>query len=227
MENEALLEQIIEWLNFYKEIGIEEINVNYKRKSKEEELTKLINEIGDCRRCPLHEKRKKIVIGDGNLYSKVIFVGEAPGEEEDNQGLPFVGKAGQLLNKILAAIDLKREDVYICNIVKCRPPQNRIPFPKEIETCEPFLTRQIEIINPKLIVALGAPAAQTLLKTKMGITELRSKFFKFSDDILVFPTYHPAFLLRNPNKKREAWEDFKKIKKFIAEFDKIGEAENR
>lgn len=209
------MKELLEWLQFYKEIGIEEFNVKLGGKSKEDRLKELIDEIGDCQRCQLHLKRKKIVIGEGNLYSKLMFIGEAPGEEEDNQGLPFVGKAGQLLNKILAAVDIKREDVYICNIVKCRPPQNRVPFPQEIETCEPFLIKQIEIVNPKLIVALGAPAAQSLLKTKMSITEMRGKFFKYSEKILIFPTYHPAFLLRNPNKKREAWEDFKMIKKYL------------
>jgi DNA polymerase len=174
-------------------------------------------ELGDCRRCKLHSTRTQIVFGTGDPRAKLLFVGEAPGREEDLQGEPFVGQAGQLLNKIIQAMQLRREQVYIGNIVKCRPPENRNPEPDEIMACEPFLIKQIQAIRPKLICALGAFAAQTLLKTEEKISSLRGKFHAYQG-IPLMPTYHPAYLLRNPNRKREVWEDMKKIKR---EYDQV------
>jgi uracil-DNA glycosylase len=163
----------------------------------------------DCRRCKLHTLgRRKIVFGVGNPNADLMFVGEAPGADEDEQGLPFVGRAGQLLTKIIEAIDLKRDDVYIANVIKCRPPQNRNPDPDEVDTCEPFLFRQIDAIKPKVIVALGKFAAQTLLRTLDPISRLRGRVYEYRGAKLI-PTFHPAYLLRNPSSKREVWEDMK------------------
>jgi DNA polymerase len=181
------------------------------------DLEAVIAELGDCRRCKLHAYRTQIVFGTGNPQAKLVFVGEAPGRDEDLQGEPFVGQAGQLLNKIIQAIQLSREQVYIGNIIKCRPPENRNPEPDEIMACEPFLIKQLQVIRPKLICALGAFAAQTLLKTEEKISSLRGKFHEYQG-IPLMPTYHPAYLLRNPNRKREVWEDMKKIKR---EYDKL------
>lgn len=172
--------------------------------------------IGDCKRCRLHQKRKNIVFGSGNEKAEIVFVGEAPGGDEDIQGKPFVGKAGQLLTKIIEAMGLKRDDVYIANIIKCRPPDNRNPLEDEISACEPFLKEQLRIINPKIICALGTFAAQTLLKTKEKITSLRGKFYTY-EGIKLMPTFHPAYLLRNPNDKKYTWEDVQKI---MAEYRK-------
>ena len=167
-------------------------------------------ELGECKRCKLHRTRRRIVFGEGSEKARLVFIGEAPGEDEDQQGRPFVGKAGQLLTRIINAIGLSREEVYITNIVKCRPPRNRNPQRDEIGTCEPFLRKQLEVIQPKVICALGTFAAQTLLKSDERISQLRGRFHTYRG-IKVMPTYHPAFLLRNPYKKREAWEDMKKI----------------
>ena len=193
------------------------------------ELKKLQKMIGDCTRCRLCEGRKKLVFGDGNHNADLMFVGEAPGRDEDLQGIPFVGRAGQLLTKIIEAMKLKREDVYIANVVKCRPPENRNPAPDEIATCEPFLLRQVEIIPPKAIVCLGTFAAQTLLQTENKITSLRGHFHPWPSALVkanfetelpegsvqVMPTYHPAFLLRNPNMKRPVWEDMQKVMEIL------------
>jgi DNA polymerase len=167
-------------------------------------------ELGDCQRCGLSRTRSRIVFGSGDPNARLMFVGEGPGYEEDQSGQPFVGAAGQLLTRIIEAMKLSRDQVYICNIIKCRPPQNRNPAPDEIETCSPFVLRQIEAIHPQIICALGTFAAQTLLKTDLSIGRLRGKFHALND-IQVMPTYHPAFLLRNPQKKREVWEDIQKI----------------
>jgi len=160
----------------------------------------------------LHSTRTQIVFGSGNPQAKLVFVGEGPGRDEDLQGQPFVGLAGQLLTKIIQAIQLSRQEVYIANIIKCRPPGNRNPEPDEISTCEPFLIKQLEVIRPKLICALGTFAAQTLLQTEEKISLLRGRFHPYRG-ILLMPTYHPAFLLRNANYKRDVWEDMKKIKR--------------
>jgi DNA polymerase len=182
------------------------------------------NELGDCKRCKLHRTRRTIVFGEGNDKATLMFIGEGPGYDEDVQGRPFVGKAGQLLTKIIQSINLQREEVYIANIIKCRPPQNRNPEPDEIQSCNPFLQKQIQVIQPKIICALGTFSAQTLLKTETKITALRGKFHNL-EGIKVIPTYHPAFLLRNPDKKREVWEDMKKIAEWLNNNDKIKEGE--
>lgn len=165
-----------------------------------------------CRLCGLHETRANIVFGEGTTNAKLVFIGEGPGYDEDKTGRPFVGKAGQLLTKIIQAMNLTREDVYICNIIKCRPPDNRNPLPVEIQTCLPFLRRQIKLIQPDFICALGTFAAQTLLATDKPISRLRGTFHDYKG-IRVMPTYHPSYLLRNPEKKRDVWEDIKKLMK--------------
>lgn len=174
-------------------------------------------EIGeDCTRCKLHTQgRSRIVFGVGNPNADLMFVGEAPGADEDLQGIPFVGKAGQLLTKIIEAINLTRDEVYIANVIKCRPPGNRNPEPDEVEQCEPFLFRQIDAIRPKVIVALGKFAAQSLLRTAEPISKLRGREFPFRDAILM-PTFHPAYLLRNPSSKREVWEDMKRVREILS-----------
>ncbi|MBI3949789.1 MAG: uracil-DNA glycosylase [Acidobacteria bacterium] len=171
-------------------------------------------DIGDCTRCKLHRQRTHIVFGEGSPKADLMFVGEGPGADEDATGRPFVGRAGQLLDRMIDAIGLKREDCFIANIVKCRPPLNREPEPDEVTTCEPFLYRQINVIKPKLVVALGAVAAKTLLRTNAPISKLRGRFFDFRGTKLL-PTFHPAFLLRSPNMKKEAWEDLKKVRDFL------------
>ena len=169
----------------------------------------------DCSRCKLHTLgRKQVVFGVGNPNADLMFVGEAPGADEDVQGEPFVGRAGQLLTKIIEAIGLTRDDVYIANVIKCRPPGNRNPEPDEVEQCEPFLFRQIDTIKPKVIVALGKFAAQCLLKTETPISRLRGQEFAYREAILI-PTFHPAYLLRNPSSKREVWEDMKKVRDIL------------
>jgi uracil-DNA glycosylase family 4 len=173
-------------------------------------LTEVRKELGECKRCKLHRTRRHIVFGEGNERAQLVFIGEGPGGDEDRQGRPFVGKAGQLLTRIINAIGLTREEVYITNVIKCRPPHNRNPQQDEIATCEPFLNRQLEIIQPKIICALGTFAAQTLLRTDEKISQLRGRVF-LCRGIKMIPTYHPAFLLRNPHKKRETWEDMKKV----------------
>lgn len=175
------------------------------------QFEKLKKEALLCKGCPLYKTRKNLVFGVGNINAKLFFVGEAPGREEDLQGIPFVGRAGELLTKIIEAIDLKRSDVYIGNILKCRPPENRAPEPDEANACINFLKRQIEIVKPLVICALGKHASQNLLNTEVPISKLRGKFCDYNG-IKVMPTYHPAYLLRNPADKRLVWEDFKKIK---------------
>ena len=186
--------------------------------SADEALTALRTEIGpDCSRCKLHTLgRKQVVFGVGNPNADLMFVGEAPGADEDIQGEPFVGRAGQLLTKIIEAIGLRREDVYIANVIKCRPPGNRNPDPDEVAQCEPFLFRQIDIIKPKVIVALGKFGAQCLLKTNDPITRLRGREFSYRNAVLI-PTYHPAYLLRTPSAKREVWEDMKRVRALLKE----------
>jgi uracil-DNA glycosylase family 4 len=171
-------------------------------------------DLGECTRCPLHSTRKNLVFGEGSARARLVFVGEAPGEEEDNQGRPFVGRAGQLLTKIISAMGLTREEVYICNILKCRPPGNRNPKEVEITTCEPFLVKQLEAINPEIICALGTFAAKTLLRTESPISAIRGKFHDYHGRKLM-PTYHPAYLLRNPDAKKLVWEDVQKIMKIL------------
>jgi len=169
-------------------------------------------DMGNCQKCRLAEKRTHIVFGTGDPSARLVFVGEGPGNDEDIQGEPFVGRAGQLLTRIIQAMKLAREQVYICNIVKCRPPGNRNPMPDEIQICSPYLDRQLMAIKPEFICALGKVAAQTLLNNARPISELRGKFHQYMG-IPVLPTYHPAYLLRNPEKKRDVWEDVQKLMK--------------
>jgi uracil-DNA glycosylase family 4 len=172
-------------------------------------------DLGDCTRCKLHRLgRQQIVFGVGNPEADLMFVGEAPGRDEDEQGIPFVGRAGQLLTKIIEAIGLKRDDVYIANVIKCRPPENRNPEPDEVETCEPFLFQQIDTIKPKVIVALGTFAARALLRTLDPISRLRGRVYDYRGAKLI-PTFHPAYLLRNPSSKREVWEDMKRVRELL------------
>jgi DNA polymerase len=178
-----------------------------------EQLEGLINQ---CSSCKLHEGRNKFVFGSGNPNADVMVVGEGPGAEEDKQGLPFVGRAGKLLTDILKAINFERDDVFIANIVKCRPPDNRTPLPDEMDTCLPYLKKQIEIIKPKVILCLGLTAAKGLLKKRDSLTSMRGKVFEF-ENIKVMVTYHPAALLRNPNWKSPCWEDVQKFKKLYDE----------
>ncbi len=182
--------------------------------NKTERMNDLGREVVSCERCSLAVTRKKIVFGDGNPSAKIVFVGEAPGADEDEQGLPFVGRAGQLLTNIIKAMGLERKDVYICNILKCRPPANRNPLPEEIHLCEPFLKKQLQIISPQIICALGTFAAKTLLKTETPISALRGRFHLY-EGIKLMPTYHPAYLLRNPPAKKQVWEDVRLIMKEI------------
>ena len=180
-------------------------------------LAALRREIGpQCTRCKLHGLgRRQVVFGVGSATADLMFVGEAPGADEDVQGEPFVGRAGQLLTKIIEAIDLRRDQVYIANVIKCRPPGNRNPEPDEVEQCEPFLFRQIDIIRPKVIVALGKFAAQSLLRTTEPITRIRGREYAYRSAVLI-PTYHPAYLLRNPSAKRDVWEDMKRVRAILS-----------
>ena len=189
--------------------------VSRKKIDKNELLDKIKEELGDCQRCPLAKTRTNLVFGAGNPDTTLMFVGEAPGRDEDREGIPFIGRAGQLLTKIIQAINMTREQVYITNILKCRPPNNRNPETEEIERCYPFLQQQIKVIQPRIICALGAFAAQTLLQTKTPIGKLRSRGHPFNEHSLVIPTYHPAFLLRNPHKKRDVWEDMQLVMKLL------------
>ncbi|MBK8482625.1 MAG: uracil-DNA glycosylase [Proteobacteria bacterium] len=189
-----------------------------KREVSERALLSVRAALGDCERCGLHAERTHIVFGVGDAQADLMFVGEAPGRDEDQQGEPFVGKAGQLLTRMIQAMGLHREEVYICNIIKCRPPNNRDPEPAEVASCEPFLRQQIEAIGPRLIVALGNFAARTLLRSELGIARLRGSFQRYQG-IALMPTFHPAYLLRNPEAKRPAWSDLQAV---MAEMDRLG-----
>jgi len=214
-----LISDLKTYLEYLKGMGIvslptSEMKPNEPGQSTMITLEDVRKELGDCKRCKLHRGRKTIVFGEGNEKATLMLIGEGPGYDEDVQGRPFVGRAGQLLTKILQSINLPREEVYIANIIKCRPPQNRNPEPDEIQSCSPFLMKQIRVIQPKIICALGTFSAQTLLKTDVKISALRGKFYDL-EEIKVIPTYHPAFLLRNPERKREVWEDMKKIAELL------------
>jgi len=180
----------------------------------QESLEVIRADLGDCRRCKLSSSRKNIVFGSGNPRAELMFVGEAPGADEDDQGLPFVGRAGHLLTKIIEAMGMRRDEVFICNILKCRPPGNRNPEIDEIAACEPFLFRQIASVKPKVICALGAYGAQTLLRTTEAIGRLRGQLIDYRGAKLI-ATFHPAYLLRNPNEKRKVWEDMQVIRQYL------------
>lgn len=187
----------------------------FEQKIENDSLEKIRADIGpDCTRCKLHEARAKIVFGVGNPKADLVFVGEGPGHDEDVQGEPFVGRAGKLLTQMIEAMGLKRSEVYICNVVKCRPPENRLPEKDEIATCSPYLLRQLAAIGPKVIVTLGACSAQTLLQTNQGISRFRGEFFDFHGSKLM-ATYHPAYLLRNPPAKADVWKDLQKVMAFL------------
>ncbi len=179
-------------------------------KITDDTLLKIREDLGDCTRCKLHKGRNKIVFGDGNTNAELVFVGEGPGADEDMQGLPFVGRAGKLLTQMIEAMGLQRRDVYICNVVKCRPPENRAPEPDEVATCSPYLLRQIDTIRPKVIVCLGATAAKTILNTTRGISQFRGEWLEWRGHKLM-ATYHPAYLLRNPPAKADVWKDLQKV----------------
>jgi len=207
---------IHKYLNLYRDLYGDNIyldsNVSEDMpRDNSNKLDEYLNSIKDCLECPLGKTRKNIVLGMGDPNADIVFVGEAPGKQEDLQGLPFVGRSGKLLDKMLFSINLSRDDVYILNVLKCRPPDNRNPSKIEIEKCEPYLKKQLKIIKPKLIVALGRISAMTILRTKESLTNMRNQIFDYEGiDFLV--TYHPAALLRNPNFKKYAWEDFKLIR---------------
>ncbi len=212
--------EIADHLRFYRDLGVRWVGKSdvlsgpVSSQSMDETLENIRGDLGDCRRCKLAGGRTNIVFGSGNPQADLMFVGEAPGADEDAQGLPFVGRAGQLLTKIIEAMGLRREDVYICNILKCRPPKNRNPESDEIAACEPFLFRQINSVKPRVICALGTFGAQTLLKSKEPISRLRGRFLEYRGTKLM-ATFHPAYLLRNPNEKRKVWEDVQKIRDYL------------
>jgi DNA polymerase len=205
----TLIGQLRTYVSYHQALGLE----TFPRSTPFfETLAAVREELGDCHRCRLSKERQNIVFGEGNEKARLVFVGEGPGYEEDACGRPFVGKAGQLLTRIIAAIGMTRGEVYITNVVKCHPPQNRAPTPDEIACCYPFLAKQLHIIQPRVICTLGNAAAQTLLKTDAGITTIRGRFHSW-EGTTVMPTFHPAYLLRNPERKRESWEDMKAIQK--------------
>ena len=212
------------YLEAQRELGLEYTDARWPEPpvpARPPTLSEVREELGDCTRCKLHRHRTQIVFGVGNANARLVFVGEAPGADEDAQGEPFVGRAGQLLTKIIQAMGMQREDVYICNIIKCRPPNNRTPESDEILACQPFLLKQLQAIGPQFICALGGPATQTLLKTKEPISRLRGKFYDFHG-IPLLPTYHPAFLLRNPSEKKTVWDDMKLL---LREMERAGPRE--
>ncbi len=194
------------------ELGNEDVAPVVEKNSQTMTLADLQAQLANCDRCSLCQQRNKIVFGGGNQQARVVLVGEAPGREEDLQGVPFVGEAGQLLEKILLAMNLSRESVYICNVIKCRPPGNHDPKPEQIAACEPFLKQQLAIIKPEIIITLGRFATQTLLKTSVTIGKLRGQWREY-EGIALMPTFHPAYLLRNPSGKRPVWEDMKQVMK--------------
>jgi uracil-DNA glycosylase family 4 len=177
-------------------------------------LEQIAAEVRACRRCPLHQGRKNAVPGEGPADARIMLIGEGPGFHEDMQGRPFVGASGQYLEELLAEIGLKRDQVYIANVIKCRPPENRSPESDEVASCEPFMFRQVQAIKPRVIVALGTFAAQALLRTNDPISRLRGKVFRYGTARLV-PTFHPAYLLRSPERKRDVWEDLKKVRAML------------
>lgn len=227
----ALLSQLDDTIQWYQRQGFDGFSRITQREhaqtvAKIEPVTlqQLEQNLQDCQRCKLHRGRTHVVFGTGNPQAILMFIGEGPGYHEDQQGVPFVGDAGELLTKIIHAINLTRDDVYITNIVKCRPPHNRDPEPDEIATCFPFLQQQIAMIRPKIICTLGKVAAQTVLQTTDSLSKLRGRFYDYQG-IQVMPTFHPAHLLRNPEDKRLTWEDIKLVKHAYAQYASMSEAE--
>jgi DNA polymerase len=224
-----LIASVREYVEKQLQLGFTELELNEPERDSPYanlDLPALTTDATGCIKCPLHETRTNVVFGVGDPNADLMFIGEAPGADEDMQGEPFVGRAGQLLTQIIeSGMKLKRSEVYIANVLKCRPPGNRNPEPNEVETCSPYLIRQIELIQPKVIVALGSFSAKMLLDTKIGITKLRGEFhtcdvpglrvLPHKKPPVIMPTYHPAYLLRNPNAKREVWEDIQKVIAFL------------
>jgi DNA polymerase len=215
-------EPLRQYLLYYQDLGIRTLYKRGGRAAPAETLAQIEEDLGDCRRCRLHQGRSKIVFGSGDPRARLVFVGEGPGADEDAQGLPFVGRAGQLLTQMIdgtarrEGIPVERKDVYICNVVKCRPPENRAPETDEMETCGQFLFRQLKAIRPKAICVLGGTAARVLLGTKEGVTKLRGNWYRWGD-IPVMVIFHPAYLLRpmGASAKRETWEDLKKLLHYV------------
>ena len=203
-----IVKSIRSYLELERESGVSEYI--FSSRPKDVRLSLVKNAVSHCQKCPLGKMRRNIVFGSGNMNARLMFIGEAPGHDEDMQAMPFVGEAGILLTKIIEAMGIKREDVYICNILKCRPPQNRNPLPEEISMCIDYLYAQIDIIKPKIICALGKFASQTLLGIEAPISKIRGSWHEYRG-IRFMPTYHPAYLLRNPGDKKLVWEDMKKI----------------
>ena len=224
---DTVLEELCETFRYLSQTGChgfdcskDSLNImefwGHKQSQSPETLEAIRTDLGECRRCRLSQSRKHIVFGAGDPHARLVFVGEGPGYDEDQKGEPFIGAAGRLLTKIIEAIKFTRDQVYICNIIKCRPPGNRNPLPDEIEACLPFLKRQLTAIKPDVICALGTFAAQALLDTTLPISKLKGRFHEYNG-IRVLPTYHPAYLLRNPDKKRDVWEDMKKLMKALGD----------
>ena len=205
-------------LNYQAMMGLAWLPVmsNQSRQHPFETLEMIRADLGECTRCPLHSSRTHIVFGEGNSAARLVFVGEGPGYEEDRRGTPFVGAAGKLLDRIISAMGWRRHEIYICNVIKCRPPGNRNPLPEEIAKCGPFLRRQILAIQPHVVMALGSFAAQFLLSSQQPISKLRNRVHYF-EGIAVVPTYHPAYLLRNPLQKRRIWEDIQLLQSLVKE----------
>lgn len=204
-------------LELEKSFGVDSFEGKKKMRTEpleQKEVAFLRKEVSECVKCPLHRGRTQTVFGEGSLTAKLFFIGEAPGMEEDLQGRPFVGQAGKLLTKIIEAIGMKREEVYIANVIKCRPPGNRPPLPEEVHSCTPYLLKQIEMIRPRVLCTLGKYATMALVRKEEPISVLRGHFYDFQG-IPVMPTFHPAYLLRNPSAKKSVWEDMKKIKAFL------------
>lgn len=226
-ELRELTAHLVDWLRFQRRLGWpgtpgepEPPDADQPETSGVLTLKEIRTELGDCKRCKLAHGRKNIVFGDGSARAALMFIGEGPGEEEDLQGLPFVGKAGQLLNRMLSKLGLRREELYIANIVKCRPPGNRNPEADEIGQCLPFLLKQIEAIRPRVIVTLGAVATQALLQIQAPITRLRGQWQKYRD-IKVMPTFHPSYLDRFPKERHKTWDDMQQVMEYLAAHEEI------
>ena len=225
-ELRELVDNLSDWLRYQRRLGwrgapgkvAPQIQAREKSADNILSLEEIRAEMGDCRRCKLYGGRKNLVFGDGPADARLMFVGEAPGADEDRQGVPFVGASGQLLNKMLRNLGLRREEVYIANIIKCRPPGNRDPEADEVTACLPFLEKQIQAIRPRVIVILGRPAAHALLRTKEPITRLRGNWQRYHD-IRVMPTFHPSYLLRAPQERRKTWDDMQQVMGYLADHE--------
>jgi uracil-DNA glycosylase family 4 len=222
LELQELIDSLSGWLRYQRRLGWRGLPGDFlssrqddKQPDKKPTLLEIRAEMGDCHRCKLYKGRTNLVFGEGAADARLMFIGEAPGAEEDQQGRPFVGAAGQLLNNLLHKLGLSREEIYIANILKSRPPGNRDPEPDEVEACLPFLKKQIQAIQPQVIVLLGRPAAHALLDTKEPLTKLRGRWHRY-DDIRVMPTFHPSYLMRFPQERRKTWNDMQQVMEYLA-----------